>query len=161
MLSISRATLALTLALLTLPALAAGGKLQKHMLDKMDANKDGVITLDEFQPRGQDRMTKADTDHDGAISMAEMRAQQSEKIAEHQARMAERMAGMEEKFATMDIDKDGKITPNEARQAAFNRMDINQDGQLSADELRRPGSKKGHRRHDEDYDDAVETDIEG
>ena len=56
--------------------------------------------------------------------------------------MAKYKAGMEAKFRALDIDKDGKITPDEARQAAFNRMDINQDGQLSADELRRPGGKR-------------------
>ena len=142
MLSISRVILGLALATLTLPALAASDKLQQHMLNKMDANKDGVITLDEFQPQGQKRMTKADTNQDGGISMAEMQARQTAKMAEHQARMAKYKAGMEDKFRALDIDKDGKITPDEARQAAFNRMDINQDGQLSADELRRPGGKR-------------------
>lgn len=119
MLSICRATLGLALATLTLPALAARDKLQQHMLNKMDASKAGVINLNEFQPRHKDRITQADINQDGGISMAEMQARQTQKIAEHQTQMAKHRAGMEVKFTTMDIDKDGEITPEEARPATL------------------------------------------
>ena len=133
------------------------------MLKKMDTNKDGVITLDEFQPPARDRMAKADTNKDGAISLEEMNAGRSEKMAEHQAHMADRMAKMDERFSAMDTDKDGNVTRDEARQAIFIRMDTNQDGQLSADELRRPGGKQGHRRHmgqNEIDDNEADADLD-
>ena len=84
MLSISRVILGLALATLTLPALAASDKLQQHMLNKMDANKDGVITLDEFQPQGQKRMTQSRHQSRRRDFHAEMQARQTAKMAEHQ-----------------------------------------------------------------------------
>ena len=148
--SIPRLTLALALTILTLPTLAASDKAQKRALKRLDTNQDGVITLDEFQSPRRDRMLNAGTDKDGAISMAEMQAHQAEKMAEHEARLADRMASRLDKFAAMDLDKDGKVTPEEARQAAFNHLDTNKDGQLSADEWRRPGGKEGRHPRDKD-----------
>ncbi len=164
--SIPRLTLVLALTILTLPTLAASDKAQKRALKHLDANQDGVITLDEFQSPRRDRMLDADADKDGAISMAEMQAHQAKKMAEHEARLADRMASRADKFAAMDLDKDGKVTPEEARRAAFNHLDANKDGQLSAEELRRPrgkdgqrpGGKEGHRRHGE-LDETDETGI--
>ncbi len=51
-----------------------GAKMVKRMMDKRDANKDGVLSLDEMTPpadRGDKMFDRADTDGDGAISKAE------------------------------------------------------------------------------------------
>lgn len=141
----SRYLLGLTLISLTLPALAEGGKRQQRLLERLDANKDGTISLEEFQPPGKHRgpMEKADSNNDGAVTLEEMQAMRAAKMAEHDARMTER-------FTMMDSNDDGAVTQEEARQAMFNHMDVNQDGQLSAAELRRPKGGKGHKNRGDD-----------
>jgi Ca2+-binding EF-hand superfamily protein len=141
----SRYLLGLALISLTLPALAEGGKHHKRMFERLDANKDGMISLEEFQPPGkhQGPMEKADSNNDGAVTLEEMQAMRAAKMAEHDARMTER-------FTMMDTNGDGAVTQEEARQTMFNHMDANQDGQLSADELRRPKGGKGHKNRGDD-----------
>ena len=51
-----------------------GAEMVKRMMDRRDANKDGVLSLDEMTPpadRGDKMFDRADTDGDGAISKAE------------------------------------------------------------------------------------------
>lgn len=141
----SRYLLGLTLISLTLPALAEGGKRQQRLLERLDANKDGMISLEEFQPPGkhQGPMEKADSNNDGAVTLEEMQAMRAAKMAEHDARMTER-------FTMMDSNDDGAVTQEEARQAMFNHMDANQDGQLTTDELRPPKGGKGHKNRRDD-----------
>ena len=59
-------------------------KMVKRMMEKRDANKDGVLSLEEMTPpagRGDKMFDRADTDGDGAISKAEADVM-AEKMAE-------------------------------------------------------------------------------
>jgi Ca2+-binding EF-hand superfamily protein len=85
----------------------------KGLFARADANKDGVITSAEFDAMGQQikaRMEKAGAARDG---------------------MATRM------FTMADANKDGRVSLAEMQQSAlarFDRMDLNHDGKITPDE---------------------------
>jgi Ca2+-binding EF-hand superfamily protein len=147
---LSLSLLGLTLTGLSLSTFAAEGRSQQHMLDRMDDNQDGVISMEEFQSPMKGRMSRADADDDGEVTLNEIESHRAERMAEHEARRAEHADKMSARFQAMDTDGSGGVTPEEARIAAFNYMDSNQDGSLSVDELRRPEGHrgmKGERKH--------------
>lgn len=71
--------------------------------DKIDADKDGFVTVQELQAmhskHGEDRFARMDTDRDGKISRAE----------------ADRFPKLGEKFATLDTNGDGFLTKEEMK----------------------------------------------
>ena len=113
----------------------------------MDANGDGIVTLDKMEAYQQHALEaaaiehakalfeKIDTDHDGTISLAEfLHAQSVPKHVDASATMAR-----------MDPDHDGKLTLVEFRAftlANFDRIDTDKDGNLSASEQRNAGLVK-------------------
>lgn len=67
---------------------------------KLDADKNGVISLEEFLERSNDRFEARDQDGDGRLSLDEFAARKDQR------------------FAKIDADGDGKITAEELRAAA-------------------------------------------
>jgi len=100
----------------------------QHMLERMDADKDGKISKDEFP--GRDEMfARIDANGDGFITEDEAAA------------MGQGRGGRGgQPFARMDQDGDGKVT-REEWQAAFDKLDTNGDGVL--DEQDRPERPEG------------------
>ncbi|MCS6876697.1 MAG: EF-hand domain-containing protein [Geminicoccaceae bacterium] len=87
--------LALPAALL---AFAAGGAVQaqpRGPLGWADANRDGVVTREEFEQLRARRFDRLDTNKDGTISREEFMAREAAL------------------FERLDRDKDGRITPEE------------------------------------------------
>ncbi len=92
----------------------------------------GNVTLAQFQMRQRNRLMKADTDHDGRISLAEWTAWQEAHpgpngVHGDPARM----------FARLDLNHDGYITPDEIDAMAarrFARADANHDGVVTPEE---------------------------
>lgn len=112
--------------------------------ERIDADNDGRITLEEMMGRVDDRFDAADTDRDGVISMEEMIARIERRRLERRAR---RMLNR------MDFDGDGKVTKTELKNRARKRFalaDRNDDGVVEKSEMRKRGRKhRGHgRRHD-------------
>jgi Ca2+-binding EF-hand superfamily protein len=128
------------------------------MFDRMDANHDGVITQAEFnaaiasrtqggQSRGHvpswDRLAaRLDSNHDGQISRAEFdaaRAQHEQQMADSGKGQMHRAGFAAQMFAKADLNHDGRVSLQEATQAAqqwFDAADANHDGTLSPDEMR-------------------------
>jgi Ca2+-binding EF-hand superfamily protein len=104
------------------------------MLQKMDTNQDGRISLDEYVAAASARFKSIDTQNKGAVDAADLAAspvalQRDEKIAT---------------AIVKHMDKSGKgfISQDDvvaAAQARFTRMDKNGDGKLTPDELTAPG----------------------
>jgi Ca2+-binding EF-hand superfamily protein len=104
------------------------------MLQKMDTNGDGRISLDEYVAAAAARFKSIDTQNKGAVDAADIAAspialQRDEKIAT---------------AIVKHMDKSGKgyISQDDvvaAAQARFARMDKNGDGKLTPDELTAPG----------------------
>lgn len=113
----------------------------KHF-KKMDKDEDGLVTFEEFELPGKGFLAYLDEEgqEDAGLTLADMQARAAERFAEKQAWMAERHAEMSlrmaERFAEADANEDGRVTAEEARQAAFSRMDSNEDGYIDADEAK-------------------------
>lgn len=135
----------------------AGDRCGKHghgdragqMMERMDADKDGQITREEFDAQHGGMFARADADGDGKVT-------REEAIAAMTARIEKRVDAM---FERMDADKDGAITKEEMAQGKgdrharmFERLDDNGDGVLSKDELEkmkmRGGKHDGRGEHD-------------
>lgn len=106
------------------------------MFEKFDTNHDGKLSKDEVRA-GVDKMfSEADTNKDGVISKEEMKAH-------HQA-IHEAMHGrMQERWKAADKDGDGALSRAEAEAAGmkrlsrdFDKLDKNKDGKLTPDEAR-------------------------
>jgi Ca2+-binding EF-hand superfamily protein len=119
-------------------ALAEGGGTGKFM-HFFDSNKDGIVTLDEFEAAMKTRFERMDSDHNNVVSKEEFRSYLKQRRAEHKQR----------RLQTMDANGDGQISKDEfikyqtsKLERHFTRLDKNHDGLLSVAEL-----DSGHRHH--------------
>ena len=132
------------------------------MFDRLDTNHDGEITQSDLdsaraarlaksgkQPKAGRRGTsslfaRADANKDGIVTRAEFDAATgSGRIKVRHANM--RGSAIVRLFDLADVNKDGRVSLEEARQAAlqhFDAADLNHDGVLTPDE-RRQASKSG------------------
>jgi Ca2+-binding EF-hand superfamily protein len=139
---------------------------------KADANKDGKISLSEFQNSHLDRMMKLDTNQDGKITEAEFMAMKpmmgpgappppppppgmdakSMDHLDHKMGMGpDHKEHQSMMFDMIDRNDDGAITADEISALSakqFKRMDKNADGFLTPDE--RPNWGKRGPKHDHD-----------
>ncbi len=105
----------------------------------------GGVTLAEFQARYRARLMRADTDHDGRISLSEFmaareRQDQGQGSGDGQG-SAEGQGGQgrnpTRQFQILDSNRDGYVTPAEIDAVSaqrFARMDANHDGVLTPEE---------------------------
>lgn len=118
---------------------AAGAKpAQQHPATRADIVKQAAAS---FQ--------KVDTNHDGALTKAEIDAAQAQAQQRGAATIQQRMT---QEFTKLDTDHNGQLTLAEFRAAApsvrpadgsasataMQRLDANKDGKISADEYRAP-----------------------
>jgi len=106
-----------------------------------DTNKDGKVTLEEFNAAATKRFQRMDKDNDGKITQDEFRAYVQERRAEHQKK----------RFEKMDADKDGKISKAEymayeqaKAEKRFARMDKDGNGAIDPAEF---GSSRDNDQH--------------
>jgi Ca2+-binding EF-hand superfamily protein len=101
-----------------------------HMLQKMDTNGDGRISLDEYLAAATTRFKRLDTQNKGSVDAAQMA--NSPAAAERIMHRAKSLVGR------LDKAGNGYVTPDEFLAAAtkrFARLDKNGDGKLTPDEL--------------------------
>jgi Ca2+-binding EF-hand superfamily protein len=173
---VTRSVLALATAALSISALA--GSIQaaepeardgrgpgSRMLQRHDADGDGLISLQEFQAASGQMFARLDADGDGRVSAEELataglgpgQADREQRAgAGREGAREERAARMqqhrERRFAAMDADGDGQVSRAEfddAHLERFNAMDANGNGVIDADEApRRDGSRQGYGKRD-------------
>lgn len=108
----------------------------QNMIEKIDTDKSGSISLEEFANLGTGKMISADKNGDGILTADEI---QAEMEAERERRRLERMT------RRLDIDGDGTVTVAELKNMQAKRfavLDLNSDGSLSRDELRKIRKKR-------------------
>ncbi len=117
MTSIRPAALALMIALLSGPALAASGNAVKMF----DTDNDGTLDLAEVKKAASAMFTKLDPDRDGTLDARELRGRLSAK-----------------ELAAADPDRDGTLSLDEylsVVEQRFNAANPDKDGTLDAREL--------------------------
>ncbi|MEX2327989.1 MAG: EF-hand domain-containing protein, partial [Pseudomonadales bacterium] len=111
-------TASLLLAL-TAPAIADDDRPSTRIIEHLDQNGDGMITLDEFRGPRDGMFVHADINGDGAVTREEIKTHRDQMMAERQKQQADRSARqdtrMEEMFTSMDLNGDGAVTQDEAR----------------------------------------------
>jgi Ca2+-binding EF-hand superfamily protein len=108
--------------------------------DRLDADRSGDVTFEEFSAMMQSRIGGADANNDGKMSVEEIAAAIEKMRAE---RMARRLV---ERF---DTDGDGMLTAAEVesrQKKMFALLDRNDDGKILKEEMPRRGWRHG--RHD-------------
>jgi Ca2+-binding EF-hand superfamily protein len=133
--------------------------LVSHFFARMDTNKDNQVTRLEAELVSKSLFAKLDRNEDAEITRAEaesgVRALRKEELAAH--------------FKTLDADRDGRLTTEEAKlpPAFFERLDKDKDENLSADEFQAMPEGQGARqpfefeRADLNHDGKVTRDEGG
>ncbi len=164
--------LAAGLALLAVPMATAqpgpaqgagpGGRGPERMFQQLDTNSDGRVTREEALGWVASRFQQADTDRDGALSLAEFQAVRAGTRPNASpnaspntgpkpnpnpetglARSGERRAAM---FRALDANADGRLTLEEVRpavEARFRAADANSDGVVTREELPQRQAQRG------------------
>lgn len=121
------------------PSAPAGGHGLSAFIGGFDANRDGVVTRQEYDAVRTQRFTAADTNRDGVLS-------EDEYVAEFEGRLQQQYAGKAQderyagsikqahvRFKILDTDHDGKLTlaeENAIAEKTFQRTDTNGDGKI-------------------------------
>lgn len=96
--------------------------------EQMDANGDGVLTMEEFRNQGQAKFAQADTNGDGQLDMAELTAAADRDRDQRIARLMERK----------DSNGDGMLSLDEMQPRnpgrIFTRADTDGNGEISQEE---------------------------
>ncbi len=116
----------------------AGAAHAQMWVPNPDLNKDGKVTLSEFQQTQANGILRLDADKDGKITRAE--AKPLADRAPNGAAMVDRI------WSRLDANKDGVITRAEIDAGAKRRFDLgdtNKDGSLSKDEIQALRQNRG------------------
>jgi len=135
----------------------AGGHGKGRFIQFFDTNKDGTVTLDEFNESAKVRFQNIDSDKDGKASREEFHAYIKLHRAEHKKR----------KFAKLDVDQNGQISKQEyitykVKKASnrFTKMDADGNGTVSIEELM-AGKRGKHKRHGHKIFKHIDDDNDG
>ena len=136
------------LALTTLDASAQGMRGDRPDFATLDADGDGLVTLEELQAQGIARFEDVDTDGSGTLSAEEMAAARDARMAE---RAESRISRVIER---LDTDEDGAVSFEELQarggdraERMFERADADGDGAISAEEFEEVKERRGGRGH--------------
>ncbi len=122
-----------------------------ELVKHFDKNSDGKLQVSELPDRMQAWLGKADADHDGVLSIAELTAARDSLIKEH--------------FARMDKSGDGALTKDEVgerRWARLSAADADGSGSVTLAEMQQAVASgklrfPGHHGHHDDKDHPSEA----
>jgi Ca2+-binding EF-hand superfamily protein len=142
------ATLLAAPVLLAQPGpLSADHSPRLSMLERLDQDGDGLISLEEFNAGdrvpGMRMLDRADADGDGAVTREELQASIDLAAEERRERIEQHM---EQRFDALDEDGDGMIMRTELLEQAFSSLDANGDGFISEAEAQQARDRRRHRR---------------
>jgi Ca2+-binding EF-hand superfamily protein len=115
--------------------LGMGGGGGLGFLRQADANKDGVVTLDEALAHAEKELARLDKNRDGTVDQADFDALRKENVDYMVKRFVHRFGS--------EADRAGRVSKDQFYARAkdmFARLDANKDGKLTGDEL--PGGRR-------------------
>lgn len=119
-----------------------GGRLTPEaLIEKFDENGSTELTENEVPERLWERLSKADANGNGAVTLEELEAAKTQ--------MADRPRGPEALFERFDEDSDGKLSQDELPERAAEhlmKLDADGDGALTQEELAAGRGKLGEGR---------------
>jgi Ca2+-binding EF-hand superfamily protein len=110
------------------------------MIQQMDKDGDGAVSLKEFNVFHAERFKAMDTNNDGKVSSEEMDGMHKGMRGKMKSM---RHMSIEQHFDAADTDHDGALTKEEAEKgmpilfARFDENDANKDGKITKDEVMR------------------------
>lgn len=126
----------------------------ERMIERLDADQSGAISLEEFARRSNERFATEDANGDGTVTTEEREAAREAHAAQREEKKSKRKDKKgkrgEERLAQIDTNKDGAVSREEHdafQQKRFADMDSDGDGQVTAAEFtenaksKRGGSK--------------------
>ena len=105
----------------------------EEVISRLDADKDGKISKEEAKGLLLKNFARVDANNDGLISLEEL------KVAAELRGDKSRRPNPDEVISSLDTDKDGKISKEEAKGPLlknFARVDTNKDGYATLEELK-------------------------
>lgn len=110
------------------------------MVQQMDKDGDGAVSLKEFNAFHEERFKAMDTNKDGKVTNDELDALHKDMRGQMQSM---RHMSFEQHFDAADTNHDGALTKEEAKEgmpilyARFDENDANKDGKITKDEVMR------------------------
>ncbi len=118
----------------------------EELIKMMDSNKDGKLSVKEVKGPLKNDFSKIDTNKDGFITKAELdKAPKPENKGRKQEASQKKEPSIDELIKTMDANKDGKLSKDEAKgplEKDFAKIDTNKDGFLSQGRIRKSSKTK-------------------
>lgn len=113
-------------------ALSAGPVLAQTAFQRLDTDKSGAISREEFLALRREMFARIDADNSGTVTRAEIEAAR-------QAAPGQRQMQADDRIWSQDANGDGQLTLAEytAQTRGFDLADRNRDGQLSPAEFDR------------------------
>ncbi|MCP5087194.1 MAG: hypothetical protein GY952_10375 [Rhodobacteraceae bacterium] len=121
--------------------------------EKIDANSDGFLTLEEVATVRDQKFEEMDANKDGSLSKEEIAAHRQERQAKWEESRGERA---KEAFAKMDTDNNGAISQEEL-EAAMEKRESNRKERRAK---REDGRRGGFMKHVDANDDGKVTKAE-
>jgi|GEM_PF-1384613 len=122
----------------------------ERTFNRLDADHNGKIALNEFKPKAEQRLMRLDTDGNGEVSTAELDSYLQMRMEKRKARLLKILDTdsngvitrveldhlTDEMFASADADHDGAVSLDEARQFRMAKLrKAAQTGQTGGQEI--------------------------
>ncbi len=128
----------------------------EKIMEKMDANKDAMLTEDEAKGPLKKHFAKIDANKDGSLSMEELKAiPKRDKKGRGHGKRKGNQPSPEKIMEKLDANKDAKLSKDEAKgplSKNFDKIDTDEDGYLTLEELKKVPKRnfKGKGKHKSD-----------
>jgi Ca2+-binding EF-hand superfamily protein len=134
-----------TLSLVSLGAVADGGRGHNKFMEYFDSNQDNMVTMSELNEASKQRYAKMDADSNGVVSLEEFQAYLGDRKAQWR----------EQRFTEMDSNADGQVSKEEyilykqqRAEQRYQEMDADSNGVVSKEEyLNRKRDYRGGNHH--------------
>jgi hypothetical protein len=134
------------LTLVSMAALADGNRGQSKFMEFFDSNKDSMVTISELNEASKQRYAKMDADANGVVTMEEFQAY----IGDRKAQWREQRFAAMDSNSDGQVSKEEYILYKQQRvEQRYQDMDADNDGMVSKEEYfnRKRGSRGGKHSH--------------